>query len=619
MRVAFNGAQISTIALGMEFEHGAPLGPQLALTSLHSRQVDAWQVRKFGKSSRVRERFHELVMQLRENAPPGRRMDVVVRVYDDGVAFRYRVPQQPALHEARITQELTAFTFASDATAYALPLPYASSYEARYRVTKLSVLPVDSQYGVPLLLRLTSGTLIGLTEAELVDYAGLYLQPATNQPGLLVSRLAPGEANGPVTVTRLTPFQSPWRVLMIGKSPAPLMESSLVWLLNEPSAFADASWIHPGMVQFPWWNGYYFPEDTAQSRHVLNTATLKRYIDFCAKYGIADHSIDGYNFDYAWYGGPIEYAGADVTVPSALIDMPEVLAYAHSHGVRTRLWVHAAGLRRQLDHALDVYQRWGVEGIMVDFVDRDDQSTVVWVNEVTRKAAAHHLTVNFHGIYKPTGLERTWPNLLSHEGVYGQEYNKWDPVGSTPDHEILLPFVRGLAGFFDVHQGSFSPIAPSEFRPQFLHPYSIGTLTRQLAMYVVYDNPLAMLADAPSAYESQPQAFEILRQLPTTWDETRVLSARLGESIVTARRKGRDWYLGAMNAGAPAGTTVMLSFLKSGRYRAEILADDFRSPYSPSGFLLDHRILDATDRIVITLAPAGGFVAHLSPLSSPEH
>lgn len=397
---------------------------------------------------------------------------------------------------------------------------------------------------------------------------------------------------------------------MVGESPGALIESNLVLNLNEPSKIADTSWIRPGKVQFPWWNGYHMPNATFKAG--LNTATLKAYIDFSAEYGIPYHSLDG--TWQAWYGGPVDpYGGQDITKAIPQIDLPAVLDYAKSKGVRTRIWVHWKGLEKQMDRALATYAQWGVEGIMVDFMNRDDQEMVNFYHEVLQKAARHRLTVTFHGSYKPTGLQRTYPNFLTSEGVLNTEHNKWGKVGSTPEHELLVPFVRMLAGPLDFHQGGFRPVMPESYRPRDTAPNVQGTLTRALALYVVYENPMPMLVDHPAAYTQRMPAFRFLQQVPTVWDETKVVNAAVGEHLTIARRSGEEWYIGSMTDRNARRLEIPLSFLGPGRYVAEVYADSPEASLHPEKVDIQRRLVWASDTIVADLAPAGGHVARLFP------
>jgi len=559
------------------------------------------------KTRYARDHYNQTTIDLEEANAPRRKLRLIFRAYDDGIAFRYVIPQQPGMSSFILTDEQSNFRFAGDPTLYAQPLKgYDTPHEAYFHTLPASGIENGTLLGLPLLLSFKDGPWMAITEADLTDYAGMYLTPSPS-PGspALVSALAPWPGQTKIKVKGRAPMASPWRVIMVADDPGRLIESNLVCNLNPPCALADRSWIHTGKVAFPWWNGYMVPNQPFKGG--LNTATMKYYIDFCAANGIEFHSIDGTR--EAWYGGPVDpWQGADITRPVPGLDMPEVLAYAKAHGVRTRLWMNWAGLQKQMDQALDTYQRWGVDGIMVDFMNRNDQEMVNFYHVVAAKAAAHHLTVNFHGAYEPTGMRRTYPNVLNFEGVLNLEYNKWSTGGSKgvmPEYDLTVPFIRMLAGPLDFHSGGMRSVRPSEFKAQWVAPLVMGTRSHELARYVVYENPLPMLADDPSAYRGQV-GLEFLRQVPTTWDATRVLAGEVGQYIVIARRHGRDWYLGAMNGGVARRLTVPLSFLGDGRYAAEIYADDGRVDAAPTNAIRRTRTLTGSDSLEIQMSVAGG-------------
>jgi alpha-glucosidase len=395
---------------------------------------------------------------------------------------------------------------------------------------------------------------------------------------------------------------------MIADDPGRLIESNIVFHLSAPPAIEDTSWIKPGKTTFPWWNHYVL--EGVDFEPGVNTATMKHYIDFCAEQGIPYHSLDG--LDIAWYGGPIAPNGpTDVTTAAPSIDLPELLRYAKEKGVRLRLWMHWKALKPQIDEAFATYERWGIEGVMVDFMDRDDQEMVRFYHEMARKAAEHHLTVTLHGAYKPTGMERTWPNVLSHEAVLNQEYNKWRGRGTPPGHNLDAAFIRMLAGPLDYHQGGMRNVLPEEYQFRDVAPPVQGTRGHQLAMYVVYQNHLPMMADYPAAYRGQP-GLKFLVEVPTSWDETRVLHAEVGKCIVIARRKGENWYLGGMTANEARKLNLPLDVLGDRSYTAELYADE--PAEGPTAVSLRKQNVSAADPLFVEIPRSGGFTARLTPI-----
>lgn len=554
-----------------------------------------------GKTSSARDRYNEAVLSLSGGRYP---LELVVRAYDDGVAYRWRFRTSSAY---AITDEQAGFGIPGSARAWAMPAAgFNSPYEDYYRdATLIAAAPADTLVTLPLLMR-RGDVWAGVTEAALHDWAGLYLVRHDGQPGL-GSRLSPRpDRPGVAVIGDAGEHLSPWRVAMLGDAPGRLIESNLVTLLNPPADRRDWSWIKPGKTSFPWWNDYVWPNQSFVPG--LNTATMKAYIDFDADHGIPFHTLDGFE-DKAWYGGAILPDGTpqDLTRAAPGIDIDDVLAHARRRGVGIRVWCHWLPLRAQLDQALDQWARWGVSGLMVDFMDRDDQEMVAFYDEVARKAADRHMTVIYHGAFKPTGENRTWPNVLTREAVRGTEYNKFDDnPGSTPRHEATIPFTRMLAGPMDTHQGGFDQVLPGAFHNKSNAPQVMGTRARALATYIVQENAAPMVADTPANYLGAAE-FDFIARTPVTWDETRVLAGDVGKYIVIVRRKGSEWWLGAITDGQARTLRVQLPMSTSGRWMLDGYADttDIRSARHVQ-FRIDDRSVE------LNLAAAGGFAARLS-------
>ncbi|HEV2687563.1 MAG TPA: glycoside hydrolase family 97 N-terminal domain-containing protein, partial [Bryobacteraceae bacterium] len=432
-RVAYqNHPVILESPIAVELADGVTLGPGAAVESSETHEVNETYTQPIGKRSQIVNHYRETVITFRQR--DALRWQLVVRAYDDGVAFRYRFPGNQGRAEIAIARENDIFTFPDATTGYALPLnSFSTSYEARYAKKAIGEIPADWLLGMPLLAEVPGAGWAAVTEANLTDYAGMYLARAPGGDAALVSRLSPLPGSPAVAVRAKLPHDSPWRVVMVGPSPGRLLESDLLLNLNEPSAIADTSWIHSGKTTFPWWNGFY--EKDVPFKIGLNTETAKYYIDFCAEHHIPCHSLDGKG-STAWYGGPITpYKGADIVQGTDGLDLQEVLRYAKEKGVRMRLWMHWGAAKAHMKAAFPLYEKWGVEGVMIDFMDRDDQEMIRFLREVLETAAAHHLTVTFHGVCKPTGLVRTFPNLLTSEGAMNYEYDKWDKIGIPPEHD----------------------------------------------------------------------------------------------------------------------------------------------------------------------------------------
>jgi alpha-glucosidase len=610
-RVSFKGQEIvAPSRLGVRLDDSSLAGP-CAIESVESAAHDTRYAIFPGKRRQARDRCSERVVNVRETKAPGRRWQVVLRAYDDGAAFRYRFPAQDGWAALVLADEQTEFALPRDARAFALPVnSFTTSHEKLYLKRTVAEIPRRWLMDLPLLVECPGRGWAAITEANLTDYAGLYLAHPDDGGSTLAGRLSPLPKERAVAVRAKLPHDSPWRVVMLGDEPGRLIESDLIFNLNEPCALADTSWIKPGKTTFPWWNGYY--EENIPFKPGLNTATAKYYIDFCAGAGIPYHSLDGID-NIAWYGGPIvPYRGADITKGVDGLDLQEVLHYAKAKGVRIRLWMHWQAAQAHMERAFPLYHSWGVEGVMIDFMDRDDQEMVNFQRRLIRLAADNRLTVTFHGVAKPTGLERTYPNLLTSEGVLNLEYDKWSNVGCPPEHEVTVPFTRMLAGPLDFHQGSFRGVRVEDFKPRNDAPLVMGTPARTLASYVVLQNHLSMVADYPSAYRNHP-GLPALARIPTTWDDTKVPSGVVGEHIVVARRSGDDWYLGATNDRRRRSLTVPLGFLGPGRYRAERYADDPANS-TERRLLRSEEVVTARDELRMTLEPAGGFFARLTRL-----
>ncbi len=607
--ISFRGRPVVLASrLGIDLAGGTALGRDSTIEQVRTQTINETYTQQPGKRSRVVNHCEETVVTLRERAEPARRWEVVLRAYDDGVAFRYRFPAQEGWERLAIAGERTQFRLPVAAVAYALPLDgYTTSHEARYQKKAVAEIPREWLLGLPMLAELPGAAWLAVAEANLTDYAGMYLAHDAGGDGVLACRLSPrpGEAN--VAVRAGLPHESPWRVFLIADKVERLVESDLVLNLNAPCALADTSWIRPGKTTFPWWNGFH--EEKVPFEMGLNTATAKYYIDFCAEAGIPYHSLDGIK-DTAWYGGPIvPYEGADITRGIEGLDLREVLRYAATKGVKIRLWMNWRAAEAHMERAFPLYREWGVEGVMLDFMDRDDQVMVNFLRRALETAAANRLTVTLHGVSAPTGLERTFPNLLTSEGVLNLEYDKWDQLGVPPEHELTVPFTRMLAGPLDFHQGSLRGVPVEAFRPRNEAPLVMGTPCRMLASYVVFQDHLPMVADYPSAYRGHP-ALPVLAAIPTTWDDTRCLAGKVGELAVIARRHGAEWWVGAMGGREPREVEVPLGFLGPGRFRAEIDRDDL---VSASRIARRAENVAAGDVLRGSLAPAGGLLIHLSP------
>ena len=605
-------AVVDASNLGVRLKEGTELGRDCVVVGHESIQIDSSFEQYPGKRRHVIDRATETTLVLRERGAKPLEWRLTVRAYDDGVALRYRFPRQPGWSDLELADELTEFVFPAGALATTLPLAsFTTSHENRYERRGVDEIPTDWLLGLPLLVELPGVGWAAVLEANLTDYAGLYLKRGTAPGGRFVSRLSPRPGEPKIAVRAALPHESPWRLILIDKEARQLLESDTLLKLNAPSVIKDTSWIKPGKTTFPWWNDFY--EVGVPFKMGLNTETARYYIDFCAEYGIPYHTLDGVN-DLAWYGGHIvPYEGADITKGIDGLDLKAVIDYARQKGVRLRLWMHWEAAKQHMARAFPLYHAWGIEGVMIDFMDRDDQEMINFQRELLQLAADNHLSVTFHGVAAPTGLERTFPNLLNSEAVLNLEHDKWDEVGVTPEHDVTVPLTRMLAGPLDYHQGTLRGVRREEFKPRVSEPLVIGTPTRMMASYVVLQNHLPMMADYPSAYRRHPLT-QVMSAVPATWDETRALAAQVGEEVVIARRSGNVWWIGAMTDGHARDLRLSLAFLPPGHFQAEIYQDDLAAEH---GFKHATREVTPPDELDIRLAEAGGALVSLTPVTVP--
>jgi alpha-glucosidase len=580
--------------------------------SLSRGQSDSTYNVLFGKANPVRDRYNELTVDCQVTHHVLHRFQIVFRVYDDAVAFRYLLPKQTGADSVELTDESDTYRFAGDPQAWPLYREkYTTSHEGLYSAANLSNLRTNELIDLPLLVQYGDGPSLAITEANLRNYAGMYLK-AFGSPDQRALRcdLSPLPDQAQVKVRSALPLASPWRVILVGASVGKLIESNTILNLNDPNVVSDTSWIRFGKATWYWWNGPY--QEPVDFKCDLNWETMTHYIDFCASNQITFHSVMSTVDEFPWYFQTQHGYGpapdSDVTRPRPGVDIERIVAYGKTKGVGIRLWVHWKPLSERLEQAFTQYEKWGIAGLMVDFLDRDDQEMVLFAEHVLQSAARHHLHIHFHGVWKPTGLQRTYPNLFNHEGVLNLEYLKWGNECS-PEHNLIVPFTRMLAGPMDYHLGGFRAATRETFKPQSLKPSVLGTRCHHLAMYVVFENPMPMVCDAPSAYEGRP-GFDFIRQVPTTWNETKVVQAKVGNYLVLARRAETDWYIGAMTDWTERQLKIPLQFLKPGRYTAESWADAPDST-DPNQLIFTERQIGPEDTLNLRLASGGGQVIRI--------
>lgn len=591
----------SPIALDLDRD---ALGFAMAITGSEATRADTRYRIVVGKAAEGRDHYNQLTIHLQERGGARRRMDLVLRAYDDGVAFRILVPAQPATAGAIVRYERTGFYFPQAWKCWGFNVGhFGSSHEGEFDPVDTTRLRDHQLFDLPFACETGKGA-FALAEADLIDFAAMYLTGrGDGGPGLQL-KLSPSLDDSRIAVhTRIGgPIVTPWRVAMLADQLGKLQESTLLTNLSTPSRIEDTSWIKPGLTSWDWWSGPVIAKLPGQR---TTTAVAKAFIDFAAANGFPYTMIDE-----GWYagagGGGVRRPGVDITRWSDTINLQEVADYGRSKNVRLWLWAHWQALDEQMEDALALYEKLGIAGIKIDFMDRDDQWMVNWYQRLLGAAARHHLMVDLHGAFPPRGLTRTWPNFVTQEGVMGAEYNKWSQR-ATAGNNVMLAYTRGLLGPMDYTPGGFRNVAPADFRIRNDLPLVQTTRAHGLAMYVVYLSPLAAVADSPDTYAASPGGFDFLKQVPASWDETRFLAGETGEYIVLARRKGKSWYLGAMNDEKARSVTVPLDFLGPRGAEARIWTDGG----APDAVQVEARRVARDTTLMLPLASTGGAVAIL--------
>lgn len=606
-----NQTLIEHAPLSLEFADG-PFRENLKVNKPTTQVLHETYDLVVGKAKTVVSHCRETIIPVEEKVHPFRKINLVVRAFDDGVAFRYDIPQQKQEKTYTLYEEGTTFNIIGNPKVLTLYLPsYQSSHEGLHTYLTYQQLPEKQLMDMPVLFEYPNNTFMAITEASVRDYAGMYLW---KEKGMLHSKLSPKIGQEQIKVVASVPHHSPWRVFMIGDRVGTLIESNILTNLNEPCKITDIAWIKPGKTTFTWWNGNMVPDTTFSPGN--NFLTNKYYIDFAAANHLQYHSIYGYA-EQPWYVDDgfdfgIPGPNADITQAIKPLDMSYICSYAKSKGVGIHVWVNWKALYAKLDAALAQFETWGISGMMVDFMDRDDQEMINIQEEILAKAAKHHLFVQFHGSCKPSGLHRTYPNEFTREGTLNYEVYKWDTIINA-DHDITMPFTRLLAGPTDYHLGGFRAVPRSQFRVHFTHPLVTSTRCHMLAMYVVLESYLSMVCDTPPSYEGQ-LGFDFLQNLPTVWDETKVPNAAVNEYVTVARKKDGAWYVGSLNNNKARTLALPLNFLEKGTYVATIYRDAEDAAIHPNHLVKEDKVVTAGDTIWLPLSTDGGAVVWIRRL-----
>jgi alpha-glucosidase len=593
-------------AIGMKLSSGENWGKKPVIISAKIITVNEVIRTPIYKKAQVKDNYNQLTLTCKGG------YGVIIRAYNDGLAYRFFSTNT---EEVTVESEEANFKFKEDSKAY-LPFvndprnkdKFNNSFEALYDVLNLSAIPKDTLAFLPVLVDVGKPLKVALLEADLQNYPGMYLTPGNGNHNLkgIFPAYPTQEENGGYNkinyvVTRRADYIAktsgarsfPWRVLVISTTDQQLADNDMVQKLSAPSKITDLSWIKPGKVAWDWWNDWNVTH--VDFKAGINVPTYKYYIDFAA----ANH-VEYIVMDEGW--------SDDNDITQFKLDVQQIVDYGKQRNVGVILWSTWYGITRNTDALLSKFSKMGVKGFKIDFIDRDDQKAVASLYEIAQKAAQYHLMVDYHGMYKPSGLQRTWPNVINFEGVKGLENDKWG-IKDHPVYDVSIPFIRMLAGPMDYTPGAMRNATKEAFRPSNSNPMSQGTRCHQLAMYTVFEAPLQMMADNPTIYKQEQECTSFIAAIPTVFDETVALDGQVGEYITMARRKGTTWYAGAMTDWTERDLTINLSFLPAGQYRAIIFADGINANRNATDYTRQVITVSGKDKLTVHLAPGGGWAA----------
>ena len=609
---------IAPSALSVQLADGPAWDGSVRFQKAVRRSVDEHFSAAVYKRAEVRDHYNELTLRYKT-------FDLVLRAYDAGFAWRF---VSRSGKDFTVRDEQAEFRFAEDVQAtvpYVKPDsprdPFLNGFEAYYDIHPLSAWKQDQKAFLPVHFAMKNGWKVNITESDLLDYPGMYLRHLGGTA--LGSLYAPypklieqdgyNKLQGIVRTTEdyIARQQAgaalPWRIVAVATEDRQLLDSDLVYVLSRP-AQGDWSWVKPGKVAWDWWNDWNI--SGVDFRAGINTQTYKYYIDFAAAQGI-EYVI----LDEGWAVN----LKADLFQVIPEIDLPEIVNYANAKGVGIILWAGYWAMNRDVEGICKHFSEMGVKGFKIDFMNRDDQLMVDFYRHTAEVAARYHLLVDYHGAFKPSGLQRPYPNVINHEGVAGLEQMKWaQPSVDQVTYDVQIPYIRMFAGPMDYTQGAMRNATRRNYRPVNTEPMSQGTRCRQLAEYVIFEAPLTMLCDAPTNYLAEPECLKWMAAVPTVWDETVALDGRIGDYAAIARRKGADWYVGVMTDWDARDLTLDLSaFLPAGRYRVEIFRDGINADRKASDYVreLQTVTVDAAQHTLpLHMAPGGGWTAKFTPI-----
>ena len=601
--------------ISMTLDDGTVWGPGSKVIRIRKKSEDAVHDSPFYRSAQVRDRYNSMTLEFKGG------WNIEFRVYNDGVAYRFSSTGEEPF---KIIDEQAEFVFPDD---FSVTLPYVSktgsfeeqlfnSFENTYSNARISEIDTARLAFLPILADAGNGAKICLTEVNLENYPGMYLRSTGDRlRGYFAqypeSQVQGGHNNLQMIVTGRKdyiaqvngPRTFPWRVAIVARSDREIAASDLGYILAEPSRINDISWIRPGKVAWEWWNDMNL--DGVDFVTGINDRTYQAYIDFASENGI-EYII----LDEGW----AVHGLADLMQVVPEIHLPELVRYAQERNVGIILWAGYKAFNKDMENVCRHYSEMGIKGFKVDFMDRDDQEMTAFNYRAAETAAKYHLILDLHGTHKPAGLNRTWPNVLNFEGVFGLEQMKWTADVDQMEYDTCIPFIRQVSGPLDYTQGAMRNAARGNFYPCNSEPMSQGTRCHQLALYIIFDSPLTMLCDSPSNYMREPECTGFIASVPVYWDETRILAGEAGEYIVTARRKGDVWYVGGITDWNARDLEVDLSFISEGTFLADIFRDGINADRAGRDYVLEQKNLDSAEPFRVHLAPGGGFTMKIQKM-----
>lgn len=612
---------LSPSPISMALSNGVTFGVNSKLGGTSTRRVNEVIDATVYKRSKVADNYNETTLKFKDG------FNIIFRAYNDGVAYRFVSTLNKPFE---VKNEQADFTFPTDSKAYiayvqnvkpTLEEQFYNSFENTYAHVKLSEWDKKRLAFLPLVVEGVKGKKVCITEADLINYPGMYLYNG-NDSQTLTGFFAPypkeikqgghnllqGEVQSReayiAKYNGATTF--PWRTVIVSSTDKELADNDMVFKLSTPTKMADVSWIKPGKVAWDWWNAWNLYDVDFESG--INNETYKYYIDFASKHGI-EYVI----LDEGWAVN----LEADLYQVVPEINLEELVAYAKQRNVDLILWAGYYAFNKDIEGICKHYSDMGIKGFKVDFMDRDDQPMVDFHYSAAEIAAKYHMLLDYHGSYKPTGLQRTYPNVINFEGVHGLEQMKWseDSVDQVT-YDVTMPFIRMLAGPVDYTQGAMRNASKGNYRPVNSEAMSQGTRCRQLAEYVVFESPLNMLCDNPSNYMRELECTEFIASVPTVWDETIALDGKIGEYVTIARRKGDVWYVGSLTNWDQRMLDIDLSFLGEGNFKVEVFRDGVNADRVGRDYKKENIDIPSSKKVQIKMASGGGNVMKISKLQN---